>query len=375
MTIDAKAAQMPRRILMTADTVGGVWTYAVELSRELGRYGVAVALAIMGEPLSRAQLGDLRALPNVELFEGRFKLEWMDDPWDDVLRAGEWLLGIEAICRPDLIHLNGYSHSALPWAVPKLVVGHSCVFSWWSAVKKESPSFCDRYRDRVSKGLAAADMVIAPTKDMLGALNRHYGTIRNGRVIYNGRTLRIVEPAKGAEEKNEYILSVGRLWDEAKNMAALDRIACSLPWPVFAAGQNDCHMRTMEPENIYCLGVLSESRLSDWYSRASIFALPARYEPFGLSALEAGLSGCALVLGDITSLREVWGDAAIFVKPDETETLKNVLIYLIKDKKTRMEMGSRARARALEFSPARMASEYMKAYGELLSSRMCVQCT
>ncbi len=32
--------------------------------------------------------------------------------------------------------------------------------------------------------------------------------------------------------------------------------------------------------------------------------LPARYEPFGLSVLEAALSGCALVLGDIPSLRE-----------------------------------------------------------------------
>ena len=42
-------------------------------------------------------------------------------------------------------------------------------------------------------------------------------------------------------------------------------------------------------------------------ARASIYALPARYEPFGLSILEAALSGAALVLGDIPSLREVWG--------------------------------------------------------------------
>src|SRR5512146_3153725 len=105
--------QILRRILMTADTVGGVWTYAVELSRELRDYGVGVALATMGAPLSRAQRADVRGLSNVELFESSFKLEWMDDPWDDVFGAGEWLLGLETSWRPDLIHLNGYSHSAL----------------------------------------------------------------------------------------------------------------------------------------------------------------------------------------------------------------------------------------------------------------------
>ena len=63
------------------------------------------------------------------------------------------------------------------------------------------------------------------------------------------------------------------------------------------------------------LGRLSAGELADWYARAAIYALPARYEPFGLSALEAALSGCALVLGDIPSLREIWGDAALFVPP------------------------------------------------------------
>ena len=50
--------------------------------------------------------------------------------------------------------------------------------------------------------------------------------------------------------------------------------------------------------------------------RAAIYALPARYEPFGLSILEAALSGCALVIGDIPSLREIWADAALFVPSD-----------------------------------------------------------
>ena len=46
-------------------------------------------------------------------------------------------------------------------------------------------------------------------------------------------------------------------------------------------------------------GQLTTAEVRNVINTASIYALPARYEPFGLSILEAALSGCALVLGDI----------------------------------------------------------------------------
>ena len=58
---------------------------------------------------------------NVRLFESAYRLEWMEDPWDDVERAGDWLLEIAAR-GPDIIHLNGYSHAVLAWNAPVLVV-------------------------------------------------------------------------------------------------------------------------------------------------------------------------------------------------------------------------------------------------------------
>ena len=61
--------------------------------------------------------------------------------------------------------------------------------------------------------------------------------------------------------------------------------------------------------------------MADAYAAAAIYALPARYEPFGLSVLEAAQHGCALVLGDIDSLRENWDGAALFVDPDDAGAL------------------------------------------------------
>src|SRR5436189_3991952 len=88
------SSALPRRILMTADPIGGVWTYALELARALESHGIEIALASMGGRLTRDQYQQVLERKNVRLFESTHRLEWMDDPWEDVDRAGDWLLQI-----------------------------------------------------------------------------------------------------------------------------------------------------------------------------------------------------------------------------------------------------------------------------------------
>lgn len=354
-------------ILMTADTVGGVWTYSLELTRALQPYGVEVHLALMGPPLTSAQRAEAERLPNLSLFKSDYKLEWMPDCWADVQRAGDWLMHLANRLRPDLIHLNGYAHASLPWTSPALVVGHSCVFSWWQSVLGDRPpAEWQRYKTEVANGLRAADLVVTPSAAMLHALRTHYGKIENSRVIPNGRDPHSFKPGT----KQELILSAGRLWDTAKNIERVARVAAELPWPVFVAGECQAPNGASQKRNLdgrcHWLGPLSESELRNWYGAASIYALPALYEPFGYTPLEAGLAGCALVLGDIESLREIWDGAAVFVDPNDSWALRTELLRLIQNEAERREMARRARERALEFNSERMAQNYFTAYSELL---------
>lgn len=363
----------PRRILMTADTVGGVWTYALELAANLSRCGVHVDLATLGAPPNRAQLRAVEALPKVRLFPSHFRLEWMRDSWGDVQTSGDWLLDLERELRPDLVHLNQYAFGALPFRAPKVVVGHSCVYSWWHAVHGEDPpGEWSPYRSLVARGLAGADQVVAPTQAMLAELERHYRLphrlLRRPCVIPNGRD---AGRFRAPRSKEPFILSVGRLWDEGKNLRALDRAADGLPWKVKVAGAtehpdggDDARAR-----NVKTLGTVPGDEISGWFSRASIYALPARYEPFGLSVLEAALAGCALVLGDIPSLRENWQGVARFVDPDDPEALRSSLRKLIEDDAERLERSTRARARALHFGPERQTARYLELYDDLLGER------
>jgi glycogen synthase len=351
---------------MTTDTVGGVWNYALELCRGLSHHGVAVMLATLG-PLPRpAQRADAALIPNVTLRESEFRLEWMDHPWDDLGRAGEWLIGLSKEFSADLIHLNGYAHAALPWDRPVLVVAHSCVLSWWRAVRgEEAPATWDEYRTRARAGLNAAGLVVAPTQAMLQTLISNYGDVGATRVIPNG-----CDPARfSCLNKEPFILSVGRLWDEAKNVSALAKAAPRLRWPIRVAGEAAApdHAPRVWP-NVEMLGRREPRPLAALFGHASIYALPAKYEPFGLSILEAALSGCALVLGDIASLRELWNDAALFVPPDDPHALEVALSHLIASPAHRQAMASRALERGGTFTAQRMTASYLDAYANLLAS-------
>lgn len=362
--------QRLQHVLMTTDFMGGVWVYTLELVRELSQHGVEVAIASMGDLPSAEQRQAIEQIPGVQLWTSQFKLEWMDDPWVDVDRAGEWLLSLAEQVQPDVVHLNGYVHAALPWSVPVVVVGHSCVMSWWQAVKGEAaPPSWQTYCDRIAQGIHKADYVIAPTQAMLNALSDHYATpekpLPPSQVIYNGRSPFPFIP--GA--KQNVVLAIGRLWDEAKNVSLLNQVAPDLPWPIYVAGQQQ-HPQgfTVELPNVHELGSLSFEALRSWLSCAAIYVHPARYEPFGLAVLEAAWSQCALVLSDIPSLRELWQDAALFVAPDDPNALRTVLQDLMTDAAQCRELAQRAHQRAQQYTPQRMAEEYLWVYGTLIDS-------
>jgi glycogen(starch) synthase len=353
----------PNRILMTADTVGGVWTYAIELCRALANYDVEVALATMGREPSQDQIAEVSQLETVRLYPSEFRLEWMENPWEDVANSGRWLLQVAERIKPDLIHLNTFAHGALPWRAPALVVGHSCIYSWWKAVHgSRPPEGMEGYHSVVARGLRSAKTVIAPSFAMMEALQRFYGPLRNCEVIANG-----IEPLNADVQKEPFILSAGRLWDEAKNIRLLADIAEELPWPVVVAG--DCGDKA-PPQNVWCLGKLPRANLAEWQQRAAIYAAPAKYEPFGLSILEAASAGCALVLADIPSLRENWDGAAEFADPNDSTAWTRLLTELTRDESRRSTLAERARERASEFTLSRMANAYLSVYADALISRI-----
>lgn len=364
---------------MTADATNGVWTYVMELARVMSSSEVEILIAVMGPTISPEQRAEAVRLEHVGLCEKPFALEWMKDPWRDVTETGDWLLELEEQFQPSVIHLNHYCHGSLPWTAPVVISAHGCVLSWWQAVHGEkSPHSWTRYHAEVSAGLRGANLVVASTRAMLDSLTRlytpvpHHAHFQNAsrspefRVIPHGRNSARFRPLA----KRDFVLSVGRVGNEAQNFETLNTVASGLPWPIILTGRGplpDGHDSACS--HLTYIEAMTSFDLASKLGHASIFAMPARYDPFGFTALEAALSGCALVLGDIPTLRETWGDAAYFAPADDHLAFGAVLHGLIEDAALRSEMANRARQRALEFSPEQMARCMFECYQQLATPR------
>lgn len=356
------------KLLMTCDTIGGVWTYAMTLSEALA--GQAdIHLATMGRPLNTTQRAQVAQLHHVTVHESAYRLCWMADASDDVAEAGQWLLNLEHDLQPDVVHLNDLGHGGLPWRSPVLLVAHSCVYSWWHAVRKQPPpeEEWQHYHALVRAAVRRADLLAAPSSAMLESMQIHYGPARQTRVIANASDTPTLAPDPAVDASRMPLLfTAGRMWDEAKNLNALATIAASLPWPVYVAGEtNDPNGGECRIENVHHLGVLTPQSVAQWLARASIYVAPAKYEPFGLAPLEAARAGCPLVLGNIPSLRDVWGDAARYVPPDDLDNLHHTLQHLINNPAERRRLAHLAWRRAQDYTVDTMAADYLTRYQTL----------
>jgi len=354
-------APSTRRILITADAVGGVWTYATELSRALCERGDQVTLVVMGPAPRTDQLAPLHDIPGLSIENPDLALEWMDPEGSDIANARDRLLSIAQRVHPDVVHLNSYREAVFDWPAPILVVAHSCVRSWWRTCRGGEPDDprWRRYAQAVAAGLAAADMWCAPSESFRYTIEALYPVRTPGRVIHNG-----AKPQPATHQKEPFILAAGRLWDEAKNLSALAAIAPNLDWQVRVAGPvaSPGGSGRSDVANLTWLGVLSRSELTAEMQRAAIFAAPAVYEPFGLSGLEAAACGCALVLGDLPSLRELWQGAALFVAPHDRRAFCKALQRLAREHGLRKQMQRAALMRVRRYSLDGMVDAYRELY-------------
>lgn len=365
------------RILMTIDVMGGVWSYALELASWLVAQRAEVVFASMGRAPRPSQRDALTAA-GIALEESEYRLEWMEEPWQDVERAGKWLLSLEDKHRPNVVHLNGFSHGALGFRAPVVVVAHSSVLSWWRAVFGcEAPAAYDRYRAEVRRGLRGASRVVAPSHAMLNALLEHEPWLRQELNHPNraGSRALVIENGIAAShfaegEKQPYVFSASRVWDQAKNVALLSDVAKHVSWPIRIAGEYDRESQArFEHSGALLLGALTSDALEPLMQSAAIYAAPALYEPFGLSILEAAASGAALVLADIPSLRELWGGAASFVDARDAGLWASELQRLIDDSALRKRLALSARARAQRYTVERMGQAYFDLYRKLEKQR------
>jgi glycosyltransferase involved in cell wall biosynthesis len=338
------------RILVTTDAVGGVWQYTTDLAAALGNIGFETVVALMG-PVP----GDAApSLPAATLIDTGLPLDWLCDSPDEMGTAAARMAELAGDYGVDVAHLNTPTLARADFPVPTIAVAHSCLATWWRAV--EGTPLPEDFRWRAAlhrEGLRRADLVAAPSQAFARATQEAHGLAALPDAVANGRTPLPVRDVP----MEDAVFTAGRLWDRGKNVECLDRMAARLNVPVRAAGPTrGPRGDAVALDQLELLGTLDEAGLADRLSARPIFVSAALYEPFGLAALEAAVAGCALVLADIPTFRELWDGAALFRHPHDDAGFAALVRELVADRPRRLALGEAARRRARRYDPAAMAA-------------------
>ena len=222
---------------------------------------------------------------------------------------------------PDLVHLNspGAGRRRRAFGAPVLGACHSCLATWWLAVRQRPRSRrTSRWRTRLhARGPArlrrsrrAQPRLRARRRRRPTAFPRRRGGPQRARRTRRRRR-RLRARAAGLHRR----AAVGRGQERRRAGRAAARLRGA-----GAAPPGRCRGRTagrVDLATAVALGRLPAAAVAAWLRRARGLRLAALYEPFGLAVLEAAQAGCALVLSDIPTFRELWDGAAVFADPHD----------------------------------------------------------
>jgi glycosyltransferase involved in cell wall biosynthesis len=358
-----------RRLLMTTDAVGGVWSYTLDLARGLSAWGVAATVAVLGPACSQAQRREAGGIADLTLIETGLPLDWLCDDPHALRGAAAAISALAAQVGAQIVQLNGSAlASEADYGAPVVAVHHSCLATWWASVKNGPLPQEWRWRaELVRRHLAQADRVVAPSAAFAALTAATYDLTPPPQVIRNGRSRAASGRPHGPPL--DALFTAGRLWDEGKNIATMDRAAALVDAPFFAAGPL-CGPNGARAAagNLQLQGELTSGGVRDWLAKRPIFVSSAIYEPFGLAALEAAQAGCALVLSDIPTFRELWADAALFAPARDPAAFVDAVNALLRDRALRRRMGRAARDRGRRYSLEYSAKRMMALYQDLARS-------
>jgi glycosyltransferase involved in cell wall biosynthesis len=358
---------LPLKLFMTTDAVGGVFAYAVDLARGLAIHDIEVELAVLGPAVDARHLTAAQVVPGLTLHRLDLPLDWLAETPGAVATAAAALAEAAADARADVVQLNAPAFAVADYPCPVVGVLHSCLATWWRAVKNGPlPADFAWRTGLLADGLSRCDAIVCPSRALADAAEAIYGL--RPRVVHNGRA---APPAVApATVPAAFAFTAGRLWDEGKDVATLDAAAGLMCLPLVAAGPLvGPHGGRVALRHAEAAGTLDDDAVRAYLADAPIFISAALYEPFGLAVLEAAQAGCPLVLSDIATFRELWDGAALFIPPRDAAGFAAAVDGIAADPALRRRLGRAARARSRRLGLAPQAEAMAALFRTLAPGR------
>jgi glycosyltransferase involved in cell wall biosynthesis len=333
----------------------------------IGRYVREVGLALEAAGVEvRRYAVSLRGVRDASIARWRAPARLMQVAWRH--------LGAPSVLRlagpADVVHATNF---VLPPTGPAagVVTVHDLSFE-----RPDSFPGRGRLRALVPWSVQRARRVLVPTETIAGEVRERYGlaeekvtvTYEGVSPVFFGATP-LAELALGRLGiPGRFCVAVGTL-EPRKNLPRLleawRRLRAELKaWTLVLAGPRGWGPELPETPGVVMLGWVSDETLPGLLAAADMFCYPSHYEGFGLPPLEAMAAGTAAVVGRYSAAREVLGDAALLVDPDETDDIAGGLSALMEDEALRKRYVLAGRARAARYTWQSTAAATLRAYRE-----------
>jgi len=113
---------------------------------------------------------------------------------------------------------------------------------------------------------------------------------------------------------------------------------------------------------------LSEEELNRKYAEADILLFPSLFEGFGLPILEANQAGRPVVTSNMSPMKEVAGDSACLVDPEDINSIRAGMLKVINEEGYRNKLVANGQENLKRFEAGSVVTKYLDLYQNVLAS-------
>ncbi len=222
--------------------------------------------------------------------------------------------------------------------------------------------------------------IITVSPSITEIIKKKYKDKKVYRLIYNGinSELFTVEPKEG-----DYIAFLGRIDVYMKGLdillEAFSKVRKKDLKLKIAGSGKEGDIRSLKvlseklniTDRIEFLGRISDDKIKDFLGESLFVAMPSRFEGWGITAIESGACGKAVIGTDIPGLRDaiIHNETGILIEPDRRDLLARAIERLLENKEERERFAQNGRDRARKFDWDKIAEEHEKFYQEVLEDK------
>lgn len=370
--------------------IGGAAHYALDLSLQLAKLGVEVAVFTHAHP----------GQPEEEEIDGirvrRVKGVVLDDPHraaspqlfqrchKHILSGGfDVVHGLDIYSSMSLLavrfaHIHG---------IPSVITCHTVMSSVFLIYLQRLAAWMFRLRraDRV----IAVSQAAARFARSLGVRETQIAVVHNGVDLscFNGKldaSLMRKELGVGGEP---LIVTASRLIKRKSPgllVSAFAKVLKAIPnakLVIAGSGREERSLRNQIRElniadSVSLLGGMTKEKVAHLMAAADVFVLPSKLESFGLSLLEASAAGVPVVCSNAGGVPEVFQDGfnAILYPPGDDDAMARAIMRLIQDRELARNIGANAAETAKRFSWQTAARRTLAVYEDVLREKTANRC-